>query len=406
MLGKNVSKATAAVPTSYQDDSQANRCYLVGPFSVEPHRNHSTREARRTATTSIRELGRLCDAAGLTSAAAEIVHVRTPHPALYLGHGQANRIIAHADESDAAVIVFDNTLSPVHLRNWARAAHREVYDRHAVILEIFSRRAKTREAQLQVELARARYTQSHLVGMWQHLSRQGGGSRLARGEGEKQIEVDRRRLAARVYRAGKALDKVGRQRLLRRQGRSEHLRVTLVGYTNAGKSSLLNALTGANVRTADQLFASLDSTTRRLACPDGNTILLSDTVGFIRNLPPELVDAFHSTLEEVLEADLLLIVLDTSDTDVEQQLRTTVRILADIGATVSPRILVLNKIDRSVPSTVQGLSILGNSASVTDVIPVSAVTGEGLDHLQDCLRQFQTRQLSRLAANASDVERQ
>jgi GTPase len=376
--------------TASQDNSRANRCYLVGPFTLEPGRGRSTRSVRKTAATSIRELGRLCDAAGLIPVAAEIVHVRTPHPALYLGHGQAERIIAGADEADASVIVFDNTLSPVHLRNWARAARREVYDRHAVILEIFSRRAKTREAQLQVELARARYTQSHLVGMWQHLGRQGGGSRLAKGEGEKQIEIDRRRLAARVYRARNALDKVGKQRRLRRQGRRELFQATLVGYTNAGKSSLLNTLTDAKVRTADQLFASLDSTTRRLEYPDGRAILLSDTVGFIRNLPPDLVDAFHSTLEEVLEADVLLIVVDASDADVEQHLRTTVGILSDIGATESPRILVLNKIDRTDPSTVHGLVVLGSSAGVDEVIPVSAATGEGTERLNDCIIRFRT----------------
>ncbi len=373
-----------------QDNTRANRCYLVAPFSPEHRDGRSTSAARSVAATSLQELGRLCEAAGLTSAAGELVHVRRPHPALYLGQGQAERVIAHAEEYDAGVIVFDNTLSPVHLRNWARAAHREIYDRHAVILEIFFRRAKTRESQLQVELARAKYAQSHLVGMWQHLGRQEGGSRLARGEGEQQIELDRRRLAQRVFRATQSLKKVSRQRELQRRGRAEFFQATLVGYTNAGKSSLLNVLTGSDVRAANQLFASLDSTTRRRTFPDGTTVLLSDTVGFISQLPPELVDAFHSTLEEVLEADLLLIVLDAADPNAEEQFRTTIGILSDIGATKNHRVLVLNKTDQAYPASVHGLGILGHGSGITEVIPVSAHTGEGIAELEGCLKKHGT----------------
>ncbi|MEX2443462.1 MAG: GTPase HflX, partial [Alkalispirochaeta sp.] len=286
------------------ETATTNQCYLVGSF---------TTESRSSAHADLRELERLCRAAGLAPVGGELVHVRDPQPALYLGTGQADRIITAAHDREAGIIVFDREMSPVHLRNWARRSKLEVYDRHAVILEIFSSRARTREAQLQVELARAEYAQSHLAGMWQHLSRQGGGSRLARGEGEKQIEIDRRRLSRRVQRARKALDQVSRQRQLRRRGRDGMYRVALVGYTNAGKSSLMNRLTTGGIRTANQLFATLDPTTRKLYLDQDTTALVSDTVGFVRHLPPELIEAFHSTLEEVTEADLLLIVVDTSD---------------------------------------------------------------------------------------------
>ena len=230
------------------------------------------------------------------------------------------------------MVVFDLPLSPVQLRNWAQISRLEIYDRHAVILEIFSRRARSREAQLQVELARARYAQSHLVGMWQHLSRQGGGSRLARGEGETQIEMDRRQLARRVQRAKRALANVGRQRSLRRKGRDGLFRIALVGYTNAGKSSLMNALTATEVHVADQLFATLDPATRRMYLGPDATVLVSDTVGFVRRLPPELVEAFHSTLEEVVETNLLLIVVDAADPQAHEHLRVTRTVLTSIGA--------------------------------------------------------------------------
>ncbi|MFP4151362.1 MAG: GTPase HflX [Alkalispirochaeta sp.] len=366
------------MPYEPEDLKRANRCYLVGPFLSE---------SRESARASLQELGRLCAAAGLEAVAGENVRLRTINPALYLGTGQTDRIIERARDHEAALIVFDVTLSPVHLRNWSRRAGMEVYDRHAVILEIFFRRAKTREAQLQVELARARYTQSHLVGMWQHLSRQGGGSRLARGEGEKQIEVDRRRLARRVDRAKRDLKRVSRQRLLRRRSREDLTRVALVGYTNAGKSSLLNALTGSTVAAADQLFASLDPTTRRLEWGDGPPILISDTVGFVRRLPPDLVDAFHSTLEEIIEAQTVLIVLDASDPERMQHLDTTIGILRDLGADEIPKILVLNKIDRLTPEERRTVAVIDTMDTGAPIIEVSARSGAGIGTLRSTLLQ-------------------
>jgi GTP-binding protein HflX len=324
----------------------------------------------------------------------ELVRVREPQPALYLGSGQADRIIAAARDQEATIIVFDRALSPVHLRNWARRSKLEVYDRHAVILEIFSSRARTREAQLQVELARAEYAQSHLAGMWQHLSRQGGGSRLARGEGEKQIEMDRRQLAQRVQRARKALDQVGRQRQLRRRRRDGMYRVALVGYTNAGKSSLMNRLTTGGVRTADQLFATLDPTTRKLYLDAETTALVSDTVGFVRHLPPELIEAFHSTLEEVTEADLLLLVVDTSDPRVAEELATTREILDSIGAGEIPSVLVLNKIDRLEADRLDVSSTVGLNGAHASTVKTSAVTGVGLDELRATILHTLTHTVS------------
>lgn len=362
------------------ESERANRCYLVGPFSSIP---------RESARASLQELGRLCQAAGLTPVAGELVRLRTINPALYLGSGQTDRIIENAREHEASLIVFDHTLSPIHLRNWSRRARCEVYDRHAVILEIFSRRAQTKEAKLQVELARARYTQSHLVGMWQHLGRQSGASRLARGEGEKQIEVDRRRLAQRVHRADAALTAVAKQRELRRRGRDAFTRVALVGYTNAGKSSLLNALTGAHVRTADQLFASLDPTTRRLEYVDHPPILLSDTVGFIRRLPHDLVDAFHSTLEEVIEASVIIVVLDAADPESSEQYRTTIDVLRDLGVSDRRRIIVLNKIDRLTAEERDHAAVIPPDDATDTVVQVSATTGEGVPQLRSLLLQYQ-----------------
>lgn len=359
------------------DNHGANQCYLVGPFLSGD---------RAAAEASLSELHRLCEAAGLTVAGGTTIHVRRITPSLYVGSGQADRIATETRESGAGVIVFDVPLSPVHLRNWARHASCEIYDRHAIILEIFARRARTRESQLQVELARAAYAQSHLAGMWQHLSRQGGGSRLARGEGEKQIEMDRRQLARRVQRARSDLKKVRRQRALRRQNRDGMFRVSLVGYTNAGKSSLLNALGNTNLQAADQLFATLDPATRRVYLGSDGTALISDTVGFIRNLPPELIEAFHSTLEEVLESDLLLLVLDASDASHHEQLETTLAILTELGAARIPRITILNKIDALQPgATESGVAL---DADAAEVLSVSARTGTGIPELRTVLARW------------------
>ena len=367
---------TDSPDTLISEEQRANRAYLVGSFSLE---------SRDSAQASLQEMERLCTAAGLTVAGAELVRVRTPNPAFYLGRGQVSRIIETAKELHAGIIVFDQPLSPVQMRNWARQAQLEVHDRHGVILEIFAQRATTREAQLQVEVARASYAQSHLVGMWQHLSRQGGGSRLARGEGEKQIEMDRRRLAERVTRAQRALELVSRQRLLRRSRRSDAFRVALLGYTNAGKSSLLNALANARVLSRNRLFATLDPTTRRLYLPPGNTILLTDTVGFVRNLPPQLVQAFHSTLEEATEAELILFVVDAADPEAARHLTITREILQELHATPPSRLIILNKIDLCPNPEEAELAIRGVLSDDERVIATSTMDGRGIGELREIL---------------------
>lgn len=355
----------------------ANRAYLVGPFL--------SARGRPEADAGLEEMERLCRTAGLQVAGGEAVRVRNGNPAFLLGRGAVQRIITTAQECEAGMIVFDYSLSPVQMRNWAREARMEIHDRHAVILEIFSRRATTREAQLQVEMARARYAQSHLVGMWQHLSRQGGGSRLARGEGEKQLEMDRRRLAERVSRARRGLVRVSRQRDLRRSRRESLWRAALVGYTNAGKSSLLNALANARVTSANKLFATLDPVTRRLFVPPDHTLLLTDTVGFVRNLPPQLIQAFHSTLEEALEANMLLHVVDAADREAPQHIAVTREILKELGAHEIPRIVVLNKADLCPSLAAAELSIRGSAGPDDVIMTVSAVTGAGIPELRAAL---------------------
>jgi GTP-binding protein HflX len=346
--------------TSIQAEAErANQCYLVGPFSLEQ---------RSEALAGLRELERLCRAAGLSPVGGELIRVREPQPALYLGSGQADRIISTAADLEAPIIVFDGALSPVQMRNWGRRSHLEVYDRHAIILEIFSSRARTREAQLQVELARAEYAQSHLAGMWQHLSRQGAAV-------ASPVERERSRLKwivasslAAFREREPALDRVSRHRELRRRRRDGMIRVTLVGYTNAGKSSLMNQLTSGGVRAADQLFATLDPTTRRMYLSDDQTVLLSDTVGFVRNLPPELIEAFHSTLEEVTEADLLLLVVDAGDPRAAAALETTREVLDSLGAGDIPFLLVLNKIDTVDGTATGSVSTLGVNGAARAVI--------------------------------------
>lgn len=367
-------RSSTSRPTAVSDAD--NRTYVVGSF---------TTETRASAQASLREMRQLCRTAGLIVTGTELIRVRVPDPALYFGSGQVDRIIAAAREKNAPVIVFDRPLSPVQMRNWGRRAQCEVYDRHSVILEIFSRRARTREAQLQVELAHAEYTRSHLAGMWQHLSRQGGGSRLARGEGEKQIEVDRRRLRNRVTKARHALEQVSRQRALRRERREGTTRVALVGYTNAGKSSLLNALANARVRSADQLFATLDPVTRRLTVAPDHTLLLTDTVGFVRNLPPELINAFHSTLEEALEADLILLVVDAADEEAPIHLKTTREIIRTLGADSIPVAVVLNKTDQCDDPQRTELTLRSLIGRDDTVFHVSARTGSGLGRLRVAL---------------------
>ena len=246
------------------------------------------------------------------------------------------------------MIIFDTALGPSQQRNLERACHCKVIDRQEVILDIFAKRAWTREAVLQVELARYRYFLPRLTGAWSHLSRQRGGGTGARGDGEKQIEYDRRYLKQRIGELREELAVVRKQRDVQRKGRFRNgiPNAAIVGYTNAGKSTLLNALTGSDVLAKDQLFATLDPSTRRCILPDHQELLLTDTVGFVRKLPHALVEAFKSTLEEAAIADFILLVLDISSPQVETQWTTTLSVLEELGAADKPMIIALNKVDQ------------------------------------------------------------
>jgi GTP-binding protein HflX len=316
-----------------------------------------------------------------------------PDPATFVGKGKLEEIRAAAVEHDAALALFNHELSPAQQRNLEKALARRVIDRSALILDIFAQRARSHEGKLQVELAQLEYQRTRLVRGWTHLERQKGGIGL-RGPGEKQLETDRRLLDKRIAALKERLALLERQREVRRKGRSRSdvLSVSLVGYTNAGKSTLFNALTKAGAYAADQLFATLDTTSRKLYVPscemaDGRSgcqIVLSDTVGFIRDLPHALIAAFHATLEETAQADLLLHVVDAASPDREQQMAAVAGVLAEIGAAEAPQIVVLNKIDLTGLTPGVERDECDNIARVR----VSAKTGAGLDLLRAALAEM------------------
>ncbi len=308
-----------------------------------------------------------------------IVKIDEPRPRYLVGSGKAEEIAQTARELRADCIVFDDELSPSQQRNWERLAGCAVIDRHEVILEIFAARASTREAALQVGLARMEYSLPRLTRAWTHLSRQHGGARGTRGEGETQLEIDRRVVLQKISKFKSELDRVERQRDLRRRRRTLHAIPvgSVVGYTNAGKSSLLNRLSGSNVLTENKLFATLDPTTRKVSLKDGREVLLTDTVGFIRKLPHDLVMAFRSTLEETVLSDFLVNVLDLSNPEVEQHYRATLAVLDELGAKGKPTITVFNKVDRTIDPWHAGRL----RAELPDAVYVSAKTGEGIEEL-------------------------
>ncbi|SCB17100.1 GTPase HflX [Rhizobium hainanense] len=316
-----------------------------------------------------------------------IVPINDPRPATLLGTGKIEEIHALLDEFNAGLVIVDHPLTPVQQRNLEKAWNAKVIDRTGLILEIFGRRASTKEGTLQVELAHLNYQKGRLVRSWTHLERQRGGAGFMGGPGETQIEADRRMLQERIIRLERELEQVVRTRQLHRAKRRKvpHPIVALVGYTNAGKSTLFNRITGAGVLAEDMLFATLDPTLRRMKLPHGRTVILSDTVGFISDLPTHLVAAFRATLEEVLEADLILHVRDLSDDDNQAQSADVMRILGDLGigeAEGAERILeVWNKIDRLEPEAHD--AIVQKASTTENVIAVSAMSGEGVDRLMD-----------------------
>ncbi len=311
-----------------------------------------------------------------------------PDPQHYVGAGKVEELRAQAQECGAGVVIFDVALSPAQERNLERALNAWVLDRTALILEIFGQRAKSREGKLQVELARLEHLSTRLVRGWTHLERQRGGLGKTGGPGEKQIELDRRMIAARVRLLRERLKALHRQRRTQRRARARRdvFSVSLVGYTNAGKSTLFNALTRASSYAADQLFATLDTTSRRCFVADDAQAVLSDTVGFIRGLPHQLVEAFKSTLEESVEADLLLHVVDAAAPAHDDQMAEVGRVLEEIGADRVPQLIVYNKIDAAGRAPAIERDPYGRILSVS----VSAMTGAGLDLLRaaiaECMR--------------------
>jgi GTPase len=323
---------------------------------------------------SLEELARLTDTSGSDPIDMELVRRKEPDPATFIGSGKAAELASLTKALDIDLVVFDNELSPAQQRNLQKLFEVDVVDREALILDIFAQHATSREGAIQVELALYRYNLPRLRGRGKNMSQQGYGV-LARGPGETKLETDRRRILARISKLERELKAQAQTRATQRKARrrSEIPQISLVGYTNAGKSTLLNHLTAAEVLAENRLFSTLDSTVRRCSLPDGRFILLSDTVGFVRRLPHHLVEAFRSTLDDVKDADLLLHLVDASDTDPVGQIAAVREVLAEIGATGVPELMVLNKADVADPITVARLQ-----NSYPDAVVISAVTGAGI----------------------------
>ncbi|MDQ7857390.1 MAG: GTPase HflX [Armatimonadota bacterium] len=326
---------------------------------------------------SLEELARLAETAGARPVATVIQRRARPHPASYLGKGKVEEVRRASEAAAADLVLIDGELSPVQQRTLEGDLGVKVLDRTALVLDIFAQRARSREGRLQVELAQMNYLLPRLAGRGVWLSRLGGGIGT-RGPGETKLEVDRRRIRARITELQRAIDAIQRHRGRQRGPRKATAtpQVALVGYTNAGKSTLLNALTGAGAFVEDRLFATLDPTVRRLVLPNRRAVVLADTVGFIRRLPTELIAAFRGTLEEVVHADLLLHVVDASHPDWETQVRVVREVLADIGAADHPEVLVFNKTDRLAAAEVTRLRQAYPAAAV-----ISAARGDGLEAL-------------------------
>lgn len=346
------------------------RVFLVG---VEL-KNRAAWEVR----DSLDELSELARTAGATIFGDGFQRMDSPIAATFIGSGKAVEFAALCKEGEVDTVIFDDELSPAQSRNLEAVFECKVLDRTALILDIFAQRARTREGKLQVELAQLQHLLPRLTRYWSHLSRQKGGIGM-RGDGETQLETDRRRVQERIEKITKELEVVRRQRTTQRQGRQRHQwpLASIVGYTNAGKSTLLNALTGASVLAEDKLFATLDPTTRRLRLPTNQNVLLSDTVGFIRKLPHRLVEAFRATLEEVVEADLLVHVVDISHPQADQQIVAVNTVLEEIGAGGKPTLMVFNKIDRA--GGAEGMNRY--LERFPNAVAISAKTGEGFPAL-------------------------
>lgn len=339
------------------------------------------RARRHDAERSLEELAGLAEAAGAQVVLRMLQERSKPDPSTYLGAGKIEALAASAAETGVDVVIFDNELAPAQMRQIEEVVNRKIVDRTQLILDIFARRAKTREGKLQVELAQLKYLLPRLVGAGLALSRLGGGIGT-RGPGETKLETDRRRIRARIHAISEAIEQVRKRReqLRERRQKASVPTVALVGYTNAGKTTLFNAMTRADAEASDALFVTLDPIIRQVRLPGSRDLLISDTVGFIDRLPHALVAAFRATLEEVAEADLVLHVIDASADDRDRRIAAVQRVLDEVGAKDVPLVEVYNKCDRLLPDERERLQLREPSA-----VYISALTGEGLDELAETM---------------------
>lgn len=369
---------TPMIDIAQESRKRVERALLVGI------RTPSQTEAE--VNEHLDELADLVRNLDITPLEPVVVNLHSPMAQYCVGTGKAEEIAQLMRENEADCIIFDSPLSPSQQRNWERLTHSCVIDREEVILDIFGDRASTREAALQVELARTRYSLPRLTRAWTHLSRQRGGGATTRGEGEAQIETDRRLLKRRISLLEEELETVRKQRGTQRKSRQRNPipHGAIVGYTNVGKSSLLRALSGAEILVKDQLFATLDPTTRRVPLGENLEVLLTDTVGFVRKLPHTLVEAFKSTLEEAVLADFLLLVLDVSSSQLDAQWETTLSVLKELGADEKKIFIVFNKLDL-VDRDAERVLFARLNGLFPGAFYVSTQTGEGIDELKQRL---------------------
>ena len=340
------------------------------------------------AQNLLEELEELVDTLGIPVIARQLVHHRENHARYLIGSGKAQELVDLAKQHECDVLIFDNELSPSQQRNWEQLSGMTVADRHEIILDIFGARAQTREARIQVDLARMEYSLPRLTRAWSHLGQQGGGIG-AKGEGESQLEQDKRKIRLQIDRLKRELEAVRSVRATQRKDRKRAPvpNAAIVGYTNVGKSSLLRRLTGADVFVEDKLFATLDTTTRKIALPNKQPLLLTDTVGFVRNLPHQLIEAFNATLEEAAVSDFLIHVLDASQPEVMEFYNTSMRVLADLGADTKQMLIVFNKVDK----VDDAYAIPALRRHFPDAVFVSVQTGEGMDELVERISEFVAR---------------